>query len=165
MTDETIGARDAEAVRRSVERMARMFSEWGFPPMAARVLFTMMASDEDALTAAELGERIGVSPAAISGAVRYLVHINLLYREPVPGSRRDRYRMPDDAWYEASMTKLTLFSQVADAAKEAVEAVGGPDTPAGAHLSRMRDYVGFLQMEVPGLLDKWRQQKPETFTK
>ncbi|MFB9962897.1 GbsR/MarR family transcriptional regulator [Sinosporangium siamense] len=165
MSDQTPAPRDQDAVRQSVERMSRMFSEWGFPPMAARVLFTMMAAEEDALTAAELGERIGVSPAAISGAVRYLTHVNLLIREPVPGSRRDRYRMPDDAWYEATLAKMTLFDQVAEAAKDAVEAVGGPDTNAGAHLGRMQEYFAFLQAQMFDLVAKWRDHQATAFTK
>ena len=74
----------------------------GWPPGS---LFTLMAADERALTAAELAERLGVSPAAISGAVRYLTQIGMLHREPSPGSRRDRYRLPDDPWYEVTLAK------------------------------------------------------------
>ena len=47
-----------------------IFTDWGFPRMPSRVLITLMAADEEALTAAELAGRLGVSPAAISGAVR-----------------------------------------------------------------------------------------------
>ncbi|WP_247663456.1 hypothetical protein [Micromonospora sp. U21] len=33
----------------------------------------------------------------------------MLIREPVPRSRRDRYRMPDNPWYEATITKTGLY--------------------------------------------------------
>ena len=64
--------RDEEGVRLFVERMAMTWADLGFPRMPARILITLLAADEPALTAAELGERLEVSPAAISGAVRYL---------------------------------------------------------------------------------------------
>jgi DNA-binding transcriptional regulator GbsR (MarR family) len=151
-------SRDEEAVRHTVERMARIFSDWGLPPMAARVLFTMMASEEQTLTAAELGERLGVSPAAISGAVRLLTQMRLVVREPVPGSRRDVYRLPDDAWYELTLTKMPIFRQITGEATAAVEAVGGDGTVAGANLARMRDYFEYVERELPQLLGKWRER-------
>ena len=35
-----------------------------------------------------------ISPAAVSGAVRYLIRLGLVHKERVPGSRRDCYRCP-----------------------------------------------------------------------
>src|SRR6266511_435432 len=83
MADRTAGQRDEEGVRRFVERLAMMLTEWGFPRMPARVLGSMMTADEDSLTAADLAERLGVSAAAISGAVRYLTHIGMISRRLV----------------------------------------------------------------------------------
>jgi predicted transcriptional regulator len=152
-------ARDDDDVRRFVEHMAMVLNDWGFPRMPARVLMTMMSADEDALTAAELAERVEVSPAAISGAVRYLIHVGLLAREPVSGSRRDRYRLPDDTWYEASMAKNSLIKTVADLAEEGVGAVGGPATPSGARITEMREFFLFALAELEGLLERWRLEK------
>ena len=64
--------RDEEAVRQFVEHLSMTLADQGFPRMPARVLLTLMSADEEALTAAEIGQRLGVSPAAVSGAVRFL---------------------------------------------------------------------------------------------
>jgi hypothetical protein len=159
MADRARGRRDEAAVRRFVEHLAMTLADWGFPRMPARVLVTLMSADEDGLTAAELAERLGASPAAISGAVRYLLHIGILAREPVPGSRRDRYRLPDDPWYEASTAKGPLFRTVADLADDGVAALGGPATPSGARVAEMRDFFLFVQAELGGLLQKWEAAK------
>jgi predicted transcriptional regulator len=151
--------RDEKAVRHFVEQMSRTLADWGLPRMAARVLFVMMSADEDALTASELAQRLGVSPAAISGAVRYLIQINMVAREPVPGSRRDRYRLVDDSWYEVTLAKMTLIKTIADAADQGVVAAGGPDTPAGSRLAGMRDFYVFIQEALPMLLDQWAERK------
>jgi hypothetical protein len=108
-----------------------------------------------------LAERLEVSPAAISGAVRYLIQIGMVAREPVPGSRRDRYRLIDDSWYEVTLAKLTLIKTIADAADQGVVAAGGPETPAGARLANMRDFYVFVQEAMPGLLDQWAQRKAQ----
>ncbi len=151
--------RDEAAMRAFVEQMARILADWGLPRMASRVLFVMMSADEQALTAGQLAERLDVSPAAISGAVRYLIQINMVAREPVPGSRRDRYRLVDDSWYEVTLEKMTLIKTLADFADQGVAAAGGPRTPAGARLANMRDFYVFVQDEMPTLLKRWADRK------
>ena len=55
--------------------------------------------------AAELAAQLNVSPAAISGAVRYLIQVGLTSREREPGSRRDVFRVHEDAWYDAAIRR------------------------------------------------------------
>lgn len=154
--------RDEEAVRRFVEHMAMTFDDMGFPRMPARVLVTMMASDEPSLTAAELSERLEVSPAAISGAVRYLSHVGLLVREPAPGSRTHRYRLPDDVWYESSVSRQGLLKSVSDIADDGVRALGGPNTPSGRRVAEMSAFYRFIDAELDGLLARWQATKTGT---
>jgi predicted transcriptional regulator len=146
-------------MRNFVELMARTLADWGMPRMAGRVLFVLMAADEDALTAGELAERLGCSPAAISGAVRYLIQINMVMRAPVPGSRRDRYRLVDDSWYEVTLAKMTLFKTLVDFAEQGISASGGRGTPAGARLAGMRDFYVFVQEALPELMFRWQERK------
>jgi DNA-binding transcriptional regulator GbsR (MarR family) len=147
-------------MRTFVEQMARTLADWGFPRMAGRVLFAMMGADERALTAGELAERLDVSPAAISGAVRYLTHINMIAREPVPGSRRDRYRLVDDSWYEVTLAKMTLLKTIVDYAEQGVAAAGGDRTPAGSRIAGMRDFYVYVQDALPELMDGWAERRP-----
>ncbi|MET8041438.1 helix-turn-helix domain-containing protein [Micromonospora sp. NPDC005215] len=143
-----------------VERMALAFAEVGSPRMAARVLFTVMSSD-DPLTAAEIGERLGVSAAAVSGAVRYLTQFGMLIREPVPRSRRDRYRMPDNPWYEATITKTMIYKTFIDVAEDGVAALGA-ETQAGERVAEMRDFFIFVQEEIDSLRERWRARRAAT---
>lgn len=151
--------RDERALRTFIEQMARTLADWGLPRMAARVLFVMMSADEEALTAGELARRLDASPAAISGAVRYLVQISMVTREPVPGSRRDLYRLVDDSFYEVTLAKMTLIKTMADAAAQGMVAAGGRGTPAGRRLAGMHDFYAFVQDALPGLLDQWAARK------
>jgi DNA-binding transcriptional regulator GbsR (MarR family) len=151
--------RDQEQVRAFVEQLALTLTDYGFPRMPSRVLVTLMAADEAALTAAELGERLEVSAAAISGAVRYLIHVGLLQRVPTPGSRRDRYRLPADPWYESASLQDAFMGQVVSVSDDGVKALGA-DTEAGRRMERMRDFFAFIQGELGDLLAKWRTENP-----
>jgi DNA-binding MarR family transcriptional regulator len=151
--------RDEAAMRQYVEHMARVLADWGLPRMASRVIWALMCADERTLTASELAERIGVSPAAISGALRYAMQIQMVVREPVPGSRRDRYRLVDDSWYEVTIAKMNLIKDLASAAEQGVVLAGGPATPAGARLAGMRDFYVFVQESLPEMLEKWAERK------
>ncbi|MDP4508536.1 GbsR/MarR family transcriptional regulator [Nonomuraea turcica] len=152
-------SRDERAVEQFVESTARMFAEWGFPRMAARVLLTMMCAEDDTLTAGELAGRLGVSPSAISGAVRYLIQIGLMDRRPIPGSRRDVYSLRDNAWYLSSTTTGGVYAMIADLADGGAQALGGPETRAGGRVGEMRDFFRFIQGEMAGLLEKWDKLK------
>src|SRR5438067_2054440 len=102
---------DEQAVQRFIEGFASALTEGGVPRMPARVFSTLLATDSGRLTAAELAERLRVSPAAISGAVRYLVQVNLVSREREPGARRDHYRLLNDLWYEATINREYLLTR------------------------------------------------------
>jgi DNA-binding transcriptional regulator GbsR (MarR family) len=143
-------------VDRFIERFAGVLVDGGVPRMPARVFALLLASDEGRMTAAELAERLQVSPAAVSGAVRYLIQTSLIERVREPGSRRDVYRLGDDPWYEAIYRREPLLTRWQRALAEGVEAVG-PDTPAGRRLTDSAEFFGFLQQELPALLARWRE--------
>lgn len=154
------GQRDDEAVRRFIERFALDLFEAGVPRMPARVFAALLASDSGRLTAAELADRLGVSPAAISGAVRYLIQARLIVREREPGARRDHYRLYVDTWYDSMLRREEMLVRWEHDIAEGVRAVGA-DTPAGLRLDETRRFFLFLDEEVPKLLERWRQVRDE----
>ena len=97
--------------------------------MAARVFVALLITDSGRLTAAELAEVLRISPAAVSGAVRYLVQLGLVHKERVPGSRRDYYRMPGNMWDDMLRLRNQVMSRWTALVREGINLVG-PDTPA-----------------------------------
>ena len=98
--------------------------------MPARVFAALLATDSGRLTAAQLADLLHVSPAAISGAVSYLVQVNLASREAEPGSRREHYRVHNETWYEAIARKDQVLDRCERSLREGIDVVGR-DTPAG----------------------------------
>lgn len=150
--------RDDAAVSKFIERFASALVEAGMPRMPARVFVALLATDSGRLTAAELAERLQVSPAAVSGAVRWLAQVNLASREREPGSRREHYRVEDDLWYEASFRRDQMLSRWTATAREGVAALG-PDTPAGRRMAETQDFFEFVREEVLEMLKRWREHR------
>jgi predicted transcriptional regulator len=143
-----------------IERFAAVLTESGFPRMPARVFAALLATDSGRLTAAELATLLRVSPAAISGAVRYLVQVNLASREAEPGSRREHYRVHSETWYEAIARKDQVLDRCERSLRDGIEVVGC-ETPAGARIAETLAFFEFMQAELPAMLDRWRTRKAE----
>ncbi|MCQ4212705.1 MULTISPECIES: GbsR/MarR family transcriptional regulator [Streptomyces] len=151
---------DAAAVARSrfVERFAGQLVEAGMTRMPARIFAALLASDSGALTSAQLGEQLKVSPAAVSGAVRYLTQQHMVSREREPGTRRDLFRVHDNQWYEALTSRDSVLKHWEDALREGVESLGA-DTPAGRRVGETLAFFEFVQSELGGMMDRWREHR------
>ncbi len=152
------GERDEAAVERFVERFASDLVEAGMPRMPARVFGALLASETGALTSAELGECLKVSPAAVSGAVRYLAQIGMISREREPGSRRERYAMHTEQWYESFGRRDQIMSRWEHTLRTGVETLG-PATAAGERIAETADFFAFVQREIGDMIDRWREQR------
>jgi DNA-binding transcriptional regulator GbsR (MarR family) len=142
-----------------IERFATVLVAAGFPPMPARVFVALLITDSGRLTAAELAEVLRISPAAVSGAVRYLVQLGLVHKERVPGSRRDYYRMPGNMWDDMLRMRDQVMSRWTALVREGIDLVG-QDTPAGARLAEQAAFLEFVSKELSGVLARWDQYRP-----
>jgi DNA-binding transcriptional regulator GbsR (MarR family) len=153
-----ITQRDDGAVRRFIEDFASALAEMGVPRMPARVFVTLLTSDSGRLTAAELAARLSASPAAMSGAVRYLIQVGLVRREAEPGSRRHYYRVPGDVWDELITIRNRAMARWTAVLREGVPVLGA-DTPAGARIAESVRYFEFVSAELPLVITRWRERK------
>ena len=137
-----------------IEKFATVLVTAGFPPMPARVFVALLVTDSGRLSSAELTELLRISPAAVSGAVRYLTGLGLVHKERVPGSRREYYRMPADIWHQVMLLRVQVLARWTALLKEGIDLVG-TDTPAGRRMTGHAAYFGFLAAEMPAVLARW----------
>lgn len=156
--DAPMTGRDHEAVRRFIEDFASALTEMGVPRMPARVFVALLTSDSGRLTAAELAGQLSASPAAMSGAVRYLLQVGLIRRDGEPGSRRHYYRVPDDVWDELITIRNRAMARWTAVMREGVPILGA-DTPAGARIAESVRYFEFVSAELPLVITRWRERK------
>ncbi|CAM3933613.1 helix-turn-helix domain-containing protein [Kibdelosporangium persicum] len=135
--------RDAEAVLEYEETFTTLLMQSGLPKMMARVLTCLFTTDAGSLTAAELVQRLHVSPAAISKAIAGLENQGLVRRER-DERRRERYFADNDVWYQSMVASARSNALLAETAREGV-GILGPGTPAAVRLeniARFMDFVG-----------------------
>ncbi|MGW3096262.1 GbsR/MarR family transcriptional regulator [Streptomyces sp. NPDC001102] len=160
MTDEV--GRDPEAVSKFVESFAAQLVEAGMQRMPARIFSALLASDEGAMTSAELGEQLQISPAAVSGGVRYLAQQHMVSREREPGSRRERYRVHSNQWYEALTNREAVVKRWEGALREGVSSLGA-GTPAGRRMAETLAFFEFVDGEIAAMMERWRLHREELF--
>lgn len=162
MAQSGVVGRDPEAVSRFVESFAAQLVEAGVPRMPSRVFAALLASDTGALTSAELGEQLKISPAAVSGAVRYLAQVHMVSREREPGSRRERYRVYSDQWYQALTSREAIIKRWEDALRDGVASLGAT-TPAGRRLAETLAFFEFIEQDVAGMMERWRLHRERLY--
>ena len=141
-----------------IERFAAVMVAAGMPAMPSRVFVALMVTDSGRLTAAELAEMLRISPAAVSGAVRYLVQLALVHKERVPGSRRDYYRLPDNVWHDMLRLRDQVMTRWTALVREGIDLVGA-DTAAGARLAEHAAFFDFVARELPEVLTRWDEYR------
>ncbi|WP_143447870.1 GbsR/MarR family transcriptional regulator [Kineosporia sp. R_H_3] len=141
---------------RAVERLGQTLEAVGIPRMPARVFAFVLADDQETYTAAELARGLDVSPAAISGAVRYLTDTHLVVRERNPAGRGDLFRVRDgDIWGTIQASRAPLLDRIVEQVQEAVDLL--PEgSPGRARVEETRDYFTFVRDDVQQLTRRWR---------
>lgn len=150
--------RDEEAVGRFIERFAGFLFESGVPRMPARVFVTLLAADSERLTAADLAAILRVSPAAVSGAVRYLTQVGLVSGVGEPGSRRLYYSVPPDVWEHLLTINNQRMSRWTAVLRDGADVLGR-GSPAGERITASVHYFEFVAAELPRLLTRWHEQQ------
>src|SRR5207248_10824837 len=111
----------------------------GYPRTAGRALALLLISDIESTTQAELAERLQVSHASVSPALRFLVETGMVDRVSVPGMRSGRFKLRDQAWSTfAHSISLTLNIYV-DLFERGIRIPGPQLSPGRNQLRRLTE--------------------------
>lgn len=134
--------------------IGELFEAHGWQRMVGRVLGELLLAESPYLSTAELCERIPTSKGHLSTTMSTLMSMGMVERFGVPGSRRDHYRLSEDAFLRAMSNAAEPTTRLAAAATRALA-----DVPAGTRasqeLTRMRDFYAFLAKRVPQLVEEF----------
>lgn len=149
---------DDEMTNRSVEQFGAALAEAGLPSLPSRVFSALLMDDDGRMTSAEVTDVLGVSAAAVSGAVKYLSHLQMIRREREPGSRRDVYVVDDDAWHAMLMRRDHLYAPLIRALDAATDE-RSPDDPAYHRIWLSAEFLRFVDAELGELGARWEEHK------
>ncbi|MFF1400466.1 helix-turn-helix domain-containing protein [Streptomyces sp. NPDC058287] len=155
--------RDAEAVRAYEETFTTVLIQSGTPKMMARVMSCLTLTDTGSLTAAELVQRLQVSPASISKAVAFLESQGMVRRER-DERRRERYVVDNDIMYQSMMASARSTAHMVDIARQGVGVLGS-GTPAATRLENIARFLDFVSESIARAAEQARDilhTQPET---
>jgi DNA-binding transcriptional regulator GbsR (MarR family) len=86
-----------EARKQFIQTWARLGAEWGINRTMAQV-HALLLTKEDALTTDDVMDQLSISRGNANINLRELMNWNLIYRETVPGDRKEYFRAEKDIW-------------------------------------------------------------------
>ncbi|MER7133272.1 GbsR/MarR family transcriptional regulator [Streptosporangium saharense] len=148
--------RDPQAVLDFTESFTALLVRQGLPRMESRVLACLYITDSGTLTAADLVQRLRVSPASVSHAVAFLEQQGMLKRERTPGARRERYVVDDELWIRSILASLRMNDALVAASQRGAEILGAT-TPAGARFESSAELLLLVSDAFRQVMERWRQ--------
>lgn len=148
--------RDPEVLREYEEAVTDVLMQSGLANrMMARMLVALYMSDSGSLTASELVQRLQVSPASVSKAIKFLESQDLVRRVRDEG-RRERYVVDEDLYYQSMIGSVRSLHQQAEILREGVGILGS-GSPAAVRLENVSRFLDFVAESLGRAADQARE--------
>lgn len=155
------GKQEVIARQYFVEQAGATLERVGMPRMAGRALGWLLICDPPHQSPGELAAALQASKASISTSLRFLTQIGLIERTPLPGKRRDYFRLREHAWSRTAEERLPLVTELRGLAERGLTLREGDTAEATRSLREMRDFYAFYERELPALIARWRREWQE----
>ena len=146
--------------RTFVERMGGCLTAAGLARLPSRIFAALLADPDGRMTAAEIGSELHVSPASVSGAVRYLDGVGMIRREREPGTRRDVFVVDDDAWRDTLLHADRVYAPMIAELDRALADLPADD-PARRRIAISREFLVFVTQEMGAMSQRWQERVAE----
>ncbi len=132
--------------------------QYGFPPMAGRLLGYLFVCDPPQQSIDELGEALLASRSAITGAVKLLENFGMARRTRTAGERMDRVSLNPDSRQPQNFDG-TLHQEHAALFREGLALLADAPLERRAPLEEMVALAEFLAERLPRLTDEWQAHR------
>lgn len=150
--DSAAYGRDPRAVFAFEERLAEVATDTGSPHTVSRILAALFITDSGSLTTAELVQRLRISPASISTAVKLAENQGLLGRVHGPRGKQT-YTIEGDIGRRPLMANVRSNELLAEICHQGAEVLGR-STPAGARLDKMGTFLSLISQDLAISLER-----------
>ncbi len=134
--------------------------QYGFPPMAGRLLGHLLVCDPPQQTIDELGEALLASRSAVTGAVKLLENYGMARRTRTAGERMDRVTLNPDSRQPQNFD-AALHHEHAALFREGLALLADAPPERRAPLEEMVALAEFLAERLPRLVDEWEAHRDE----
>jgi DNA-binding transcriptional regulator GbsR (MarR family) len=151
---------EVEAAKRNlIEAIGMEYEQIGLPRMAGRIMGALMTHVPQRLSLPELCDTLGASKSSVSVMARLLCEMQIIRRVVIPGERREFYEMAFDqtlAHFQRRFNHFRELNRLMNAALQIMDAESLPESgEARKNLTFLRDFYGWLSIEMPIMLRQW----------
>jgi DNA-binding MarR family transcriptional regulator len=144
-----------------VEEMGQFLAGLGMTPMAGRMWGWLLICEPPEQTAGDIAAALQASRGAISGTARILANAGLIRRGTKPGDRKEYFSAPPEALESMIGSAASIYRQMRAIAERGLAATTDRSPAARARLEEFRDVMGFVEQEVPALIDRFLRERKE----
>ena len=137
--------------------------QYGFSPMAGRLLGYLFICDPPRQTIADLAEALLASRSAITGAVKMLEASHLVQRSRAAGDRVDHICV-SSLDLESRGFDAAVYAEQAALAREGLALLKDASPARRAILEDVASLADFLTRRMPAVLEEWRTQRDASRT-
>ncbi|MEZ4592484.1 MAG: MarR family transcriptional regulator [Chloroflexota bacterium] len=145
-----------------VEEFGLFFEQFGLARTAGRMLGWLLVCDPPHQTMDELVDVLQVSKSSISTTSRMLIQSGLVSKVSFPGERKDFYRVSDDAWVQAWLSRNHQTIAMRQLADRGLALLPEAELERRSRLQTMRDLYKFLEEELPKLTERWLAERAKS---
>ncbi len=128
-------------------------------PAAGRIIGLLYVSDKPELTFDEIRETLCISKSATSNALNLLQQLNRLDYITFNGDRKRYFRLNLGRWRELVTKEIDNITAFSETLNEVVAQRSSNTPEYNKDIQELADFLKYLKTELPGLLQRWEQQK------
>lgn len=150
---------DIDAQLTYADHAGRFYAQqYGFTPMAGRLLGYLTVCDPEQQSIAELADALMASRSAITGAIQVLENFHLVIRTRTAGERVDKVSL-DPEGVEGNGFDAKVYSEQAVLAHEGLALLNKATPDRRAWLEEIAALTDFLAERMPELQKEWHKQR------
>lgn len=142
-----------------IEQAGLVLERFGLPRTAGRIVGCLLLADPEHQSSRQLASRLGVSKGSISTSTRLLLASGSIERVGVAGTREDHFRLTEPGQDELFTDQIRRIGEVRLLAEEGLQLVGDKSQAVQDRMKAVHEFYGFLERELPGLLERWRRSR------
>jgi hypothetical protein len=141
------------------DHMGRFYARrYGFPPMLGRLIGYLSVCDPPDQSIGELAEALLASRSAITGAVKGLEALHLVWRSRAAGDRMDRVRIDLSSPHALGMD-VSEYEEMREMAREGLELLQDAPIERRAVLLEVSAFSDFLVEQMPLMQQEWEARR------
>lgn len=142
-----------------VEKIGVYHEKSGLPPAPARILALLLVSPITELTFDQIRETLNLSKSATSNAINMLLNVNRLDYITKSGDRKRYFKNKVSNWRSELRDNIFKITHAADILEEILDVRPDNTSEFNDNLRSIIDFLRFINDELPGLYQKWENQR------